>query len=251
MRPQQRRTTAILVTAIALSSCKEDPPIVIPQAEREEATKALDEARKYVDAAESQRREALGLAIATLVPRTDLGTCPIKVPFVGSEAVLGKTDHDLPADWRTTRANQMSVVSRAQAKATEGALYKYSISMLDFERQRLEEPPREPTVGKDVAKWARYYGGKESWTWEMTIVANLRVDPKKASEGKFGSGLIVGRAFVYDFVQKKVVCAAEVRAQNSELLYGGAAEEFSLKFDLENEAYRAAARALVMAGPKR
>lgn len=217
----------------------------------------LAKARSAAAAADKTRTEALVDAIAHLVPRPDLGPCPVPVPVVGSNALLGDTEPDhAPTDWRSIRANQMMVVDASAAASAPSVRLKHITEMLDFEQGNLDAPrPGQSNIVADVIRWARYYADPKSTPWEMVVVAERRLDAKLLDRDKFRSGLIMGVAFVYSYVEEKVVCAGAVLAENSDMLsaHGVKTEDgkdFDLAFDLENEAFRSAARGLSLAGPR-
>ena len=189
-------------------------------------------------------------ATTELAPRADLGPCPIAVPVVGTDdlARLGEGEpKNAPVDWRSIRANQMMVVKAEDLATAKSARLDHAEKMIEYQRSGLNE-----TNIADTEKWIRYYGDLKTAPWEMVIVAERRVDPKLLGDDKFRAGAIVGRAFVYDHQTGTVVCASEVAARSSQLLSSNKLDkvaELQLKMDLENEAYREAAKALVMAGP--
>jgi hypothetical protein len=246
-----------VLTALALLSglpaCTKSSPPVPPASpeDRERIGHLADEMLTVARGADAKRTAAIRAAADTLEPRGDLGPCPIKVPVVGTEdrAKLGEGEpRDAPVDWRSIRAEQMMVVTRPGLATEQSVRLKHVEEMIAFERDRAD------TEGvAEVQKWIRYYGDLKNDSWEMVIVADRRIDPELAPGGKFRGGVILGRAFVYSFVDDAVVCAADVVAESSNLLTNHQVimkdgKDWGLVFDLENEAFRAAARAMVRAG---
>ncbi len=246
------RPCVALALSLALVACARPPP---PQASPEDQArvdKLGEEMLAVARAAEAKRTTAIAAAMDSLVPRTDLGPCPIKVPIVGTEdrAKLGQGEPaGAPVDWRSIRAEQMMVVARPALATEKGVRLKHVEEMIDFEKGRVA------TEGvAEVEQWLRYYGDLKNASWEMVIVADQRVDPEIVEQNKFREGIILGRAFVYSFVDDAVVCAANVLAKSSDLLTNHKVatqdgKDWGLVFDLENEAFRAAARGLFRAGP--
>ncbi len=216
----------------------------------------LASARAIADEADRKRTAALVEAVGHLVPRPDLGPCPIAIPVVGSEAMLvDREPVDAPVDWRSIRANQMMVVNKTAVTSTPSVRRKYIAQMLDFEQSRLNAPrPGDNDVVADVIRWARHYADPKNTSWELVVVADRRIDAKLIDRDKFRSGLILGTAFVYSYVDERVACAGSVLAENSDMITAHGVKttdgkDFDLQFDLDNEAFRSAARAMYVAGP--
>jgi hypothetical protein len=242
-------------TASVLAGCtKPAPQVTISPEDRDRVQKAAAAAKADVEAQDAKRTAALVAAATSVVPRPDLGACPIKVPVPDSEQVLGGVSQDLPADWRSIRGDQMMVAAREEVATTPSVRKKHLIEMIDFEAGTLDSPHNADPVA-DALKWIGYYGDAKNTAWEMVVVTHGRVDPTLRDGGEFEGGALVGVAYVYSFLEDKVVCAGRVVAESSKLLTwhhvttpdGG---DFDLDFDLQNEAFRAAARALVAAGPR-
>jgi hypothetical protein len=250
----------VAAAACALAGCdrpasQQQVSHVSPE-DRERVQKAAAAAKAAVEAQDAKRTAALVAAATSLAPRPDVGACPIKVPVPDSDEVLGGVSHDLPPDWRSIRADQMMLAPRDAVATTPSVRKKHLLEMIDFETSQLDSSTK-PGAVEDALKWITYYGDAKNKAWEMVVVVRGRVDPTlNADAGEFESGAIVGVAYVYSFVDDKVVCAGPVAAESSKLLTwhhvalvdGG---DFDLDFDLQNEAFRSAARGLVAAGPSR
>jgi hypothetical protein len=246
---------ALIIVVAACAACSKNdppPPPAAAPAEVERIGKLADEMRAIARAADAKRTKALLQAAMTMEPRPDLGPCPINVPIVGTENMqrLGQGEpRDADINWRSIRGDQMMVVNRDELVTAKSVRLKHVEGMLDSEQQRLN--------AKNVAdteKWLRYYGSLENASWEMVVIADKRVDPEIAEEGKFKSGFVIGRAFVYSHPSEKVVCAGRVVSHSSELLRHKPltmqnGKDWNLVFDLENETFREAATKLVAVGP--
>jgi hypothetical protein len=235
---------------IALFACGSGRKQAEPAAPAEVARlgKLADEMLVTARAADVKRTAALEDAMKSLGPRGDLGPCPIKVPIVGTED-MGKLGQQEPAgndpNWRSIRAEQMMVVERAKLATTDSVRKKHVEEMIDFTRQGLNA-----TNSAATEKWLRYYGDLANDAWEMVIIAARRVEPAMLKQGEYSSGSVLGTAFVYSYPDNKIVCAADVDAHSSRLLRDAkSVQDFALGFDLDNEAFRAAAPKLVAAGP--
>lgn len=249
------RVALLLLSALALGACtraSSSERTVLP-AEQARVDALAEEMLAVARAADKKRSLALQAAATTLVPRADLGPCPIKVPMVGTEDMtkLGQSEpKDAPADWRSVRAEQMMVATRAELASKRSVRLKHVEEMIAFERGRLGNEGLA-----DVEKWIRYYGDLKNASWEMVVVAMVRDDPEIINKESFEAGSILGRAYVYSYIDEAVVCAGTVVAQSSELLHNrkvktADGKDFGLVFDLENEAFRSAARSMVRAGPR-
>ena len=237
----------LLLMACACGPKREQHPPASPE-EVTRLGKLADEMIAASRATDAKRTAALQAALRTLGPRPDLGGCPVKVPVVESESMknLGaRSSSNLDPNWRSVRAEQMMVVDADKLATTQSVRQKNIEQMIASERERLDG-----TNAADTEKWLRYYGDPKNYAWEMVIVATKHIAPTNAVGGKFTEGIVEGVAFVYSHVDNKIVCAAEVAAQSSSLLRTAKATEgFELAFDLDNEAFRAAAQKLVAAGP--
>jgi hypothetical protein len=250
------RAAFLLALVLVLGACSRSSSsqrTVLPE-EQARVDALAEEMLAVARAADKKRSVAPEAAAASLVPRADLGPCPIKVPVVGTEDMtkLGQSEpKDAPVDWRSVRADQMMVATRAELATKKSVRLKHVEEMIAFQRGRLEVEPLA-----DVEKWIRYYGDLKNASWEMVVVAVVRDDPEIKDKESFKAGTILGRAYVYSYVDDAVVCAGTVVAQSSEILHDhkvktADGKDFGLVFDLENEAFRAAARTMVRAGPRR
>ena len=277
MSLRARLLLAVLLAGASAACSRNDPPPAAAPAEVERIAKLADEMRAVARAADAKRTAALTDALQTLEPRPDLGPCPINVPIVGTEDMkqignqepadadinsraVPKAPAEQPAptersegerNWRSIRAEQMMIVKLGELTTTKSVRLEQVEKMLAFEQSSLNAKN-----SADVEKWLRYYGDVKNTSWEMVIVADQRIDPAIAEQGKFRPGIVLGRTFVYSHVEGKVVCAGRVAAHSSELLHTKNVttqdgKDWHLVFDLENETYREAARKLVAAGPAR
>jgi len=235
-----QRWVGPLLFAIVLAGGCESPGSGKPQPnaqERAQVDAVAKQIREFGVKAEEGRRLALSAALRAPMPEPS-GPCPIKVPVPASEHPLGGGEGDLPPDWRDMRADQMTLVSPEQARTADGKRWTTLQDSVKFWQQD----------GR-FSEWMTDYAGPKGWRWELTVVADERREPKAVSKEEFQSGLVVGRAFLYSFADERIVCAGPVKAQSSELLRTSGVRmpsgtDFNLAFDLENEAYRAAARSL-------
>jgi hypothetical protein len=232
----------LVLGGLILVGCESKPTRPEPTPEqRAAAQKLADEIKAFGDKADPKRLDVLKAALDGPMP-AEAGSCPIKVPLPDSEALLGGREGDLPANWRSVRAEQMTLVPAERARTTAGKRWAELQKSVQFMVERGETPD-----------YMRSYTKPEGWGWELIVVADKYLAPKITSESEFRPGLVVGRAFVYSFVEERMVCAARVLAENSDLhrpsgIKTDGGSDWTLDFDLENEAYRAAVKALYAVG---
>ncbi len=218
--------------------------------------KALAEASARRAESKQGWRAAIDAAIkGGITSRPDLGKCP-ESPYVGprgkdqwlsapSWLEIAKSPADVPtaepALWSSAEVAARGLASRAAAQHT------------DEQAERLV---------KDATAFAR----DEVWSWDVLMVIDKRVEPVSLSgKAGFESGIIEGRAYLYDYRRKAITCAGLVHAENSDevrfkytrrigdLSDGSGTSELAraLDDDLRYESYRAAAEAVrFRAGPK-
>lgn len=222
-------------------------------ADVERLTKLAEEMKTVAREADAKRTKALVAALTTIGPKGDGSPCSVVVPIVGTEDMkrLGEGEpKDADVNWRSIRAEQMSVVTKAELTTKKSPRLEQVEKMIAFTLEGLNAGN-----AADTEKWLRYYGDVKNKSWEMVVVADTRVDPEVLGDGKFRSGVVLGRAYVYSHPAEAVVCVGDVAAKSSELLRHkpltlSNGKDWNLVFDLENETYRAAARSLVAAGPR-
>jgi hypothetical protein len=117
------------------------------------------------------------------------------------------------------------------------------------------------TVRDDSRRWTRFEDRLEKarklanpafWTHDLVVVVDERVDPESAGEGKYRSGRILGRAYLWSYGERAIVCAADVAAESSESVHlrEGLQSTSYLKGDLHGNAVAAAKKALFRVGPR-
>jgi hypothetical protein len=117
----------------------------------------------------------------------------------------------------------------------------------------LAHPARGLLAGKPAETIERL-GEPSAFPWEVIVVIDDRREPRLADEKHFEGGVLVGRAYLYDYGRESVECASVFVAGSSSRLRAydsdpKGARDLLLR-DLDNEAMRAAAKGLVRVGPK-
>jgi hypothetical protein len=109
---------------------------------------------------------------------------------------------------------------------------------------------------EEVQQRATDVASGPGWGWELIAVAQQTRPPARAGEGTFTPGRIVGRAFLWSFADRRVVCEGTFEASNSDevstmhvsartrALLGNDKHEMALDRNLEDETFRAAVASL-------
>lgn len=144
---------------------------------------------------EATMREAI---LDDVVPRPDLGTCPIALPAATS-LVSGRPAFPLLTVDRSELhgtlpsqavAGVLADVRRAEAHLAAG----------HFEEAKL---------------YARALDRPERFAYDVVLVARTAKKPRAVSGRVYEPGEIEGRAYLYDFSSGRVLCAGDVAARSS------------------------------------
>jgi hypothetical protein len=265
---------ALAVLLLLAPGCRNpfgEPP------ERAEIERLVAETRTKMDELERHRKTELPKALATLVPRPDLGRCPIEVadPIGGpaqNEAVPGLA----PEHVQFLRDNAIDRMKQRFAVRAPEEVAGAPSPFIDATRSELDlianviDPRAGFTASLDwpaELEKARRLAAKESWDYDIVVVAEEREPPKllapKPGDRSFSfvEGKLRGRAYLYSYAEGKVLCAASVEATSSDDVRASiplldpsrpadATMATKLAEDLEANAMSAAARGMVLAGPK-
>lgn len=211
IRAEGRRARIVLAAAVALlvaggahaasrsKDARRAPPRVTEASRAAAAHEAIFRARDHAAAAqvrfESSVREAIG---ADVVPRSDLGACPIRLPEASS-AVRGRS------------AFPLLTIERAELKDT---LPSQAIAEVLADVRRAE---RHLAAGRyeEATLYARALERPERLGFDVVLVAKSAARPRAVSGSEYVPGEIAGRAYLYDFASGRVVCAADVEAKSS------------------------------------
>ncbi len=173
----------------------------LPADTRAEIQKLLDSARGKAEASQKAWRAAIeAAAAAKLVERPDLGPCPVRVPSP-------RREDEFPPDW----LNQIKSANVEAAKCN--ALDNFESRAQDIER----DLGREHTArgAARLLEEAKRLEGTRT-LWEVAFVIDREVEPEPALNEQYESGVVAGRAYLFDYRSEKVECAALVVAENSE-----------------------------------
>jgi len=243
-RSRTPRTLGVIAIAIVLACSKRGGPDVGQLAVA---------ARKLGDQLDQERRDTLAKLPPTVVPRPDLGTCSVAAfkpdPHAPTEtpAMSDTIMEDVFLVQRTGFANASELSTKPGPRR----------KMLDVDL-RLVEGQSDPRAPDDVER-ARKLTQRAWWEQDLVLVIDEIELPKLLDDKTFKSGMLRGRAYVWDFDKSSIVCAAMVYVESSASVklkvtagdsVKNAGPEY-LRGDLYEQGITAAKKSLVVAGPRR
>jgi hypothetical protein len=247
---------SVFLALFLLSSCKEgggqsggnDDSM-----SREAARAILDKAVTESGTQDAPRREAMAKSRGTVVPRPDLGPCPVKVT-VPVFATKSWDDKSVVVgnDLMKRGDSGMSVTVVGAVGTANGP--KRSMLMEEMNPLGILPPNDDPkSVRFPEIKALSEPAG---YTYDSTLIIDAEVPPAPAGESRYEPGVLTGRMYVWDYQKKSIVCAADVKARSSPeatVFTSPSAKEDNLAKallnDLHNAGVRAGVEALVAAGP--
>jgi hypothetical protein len=160
---------------------------------------AIAGARARAASAQVRFEATMRQAIADdVVPRPDLGACPITLP-AASSLVAGRTAFPLlsvaRAEVGETLPSQAVAGVLADVRRAEGHL-----AAGRFEEAKL---------------YARALDQPERFGYDVVLVARTAMEPRAVSGHAYEPGEIEGQAYLYDFSSGRVVCAGDVTSKSS------------------------------------
>lgn len=224
-----------------------------------EARRLVARAKERQRAAAEGRQQAMARALQ-LTGSTR--RCPIQVPLSPGQE-RGSTQSAAEAlrmaQGLLVRTTRMQVVNEPEALMTQdGPLVRAVGERIRHLERLLARPPpsyaHDP--GADLIRQAKELA-EQTWNWDLVVFTEQIKLPLKVGSKEFRPGTLRGRAFLYSYEQQRIACVADVAVESSRTVqvsrvtYQGApidsrgSDQAALDGDLENEALRAAAGALV------
>lgn len=215
-RQRARLVSALVAVFVAAGLVKVarsgQPPPRHPLTEAtrvDSARAAIAGARARAAAAQSRFEDGMRLAIgasleedgAHLVPRPDLGPCPVRLPAVSS-LVAGRPSFPL----LVVERNEVNGTLPSQAVA--GVLADVRRAERHLAAGRFEE----------AKLYARALDRPERFGYDVVLVARAATKPRALSGSEYVPGEMAGRAYLYDFASGRVVCAGDIAAKSSKAI---------------------------------
>lgn len=250
------------VSIALLLACKKDAPSE-PSATASPGDVAA--ARAKTEELEKARKAALGSARGTIVPRPDLGKCPVAIPefgpprigrdLTGSKQAWGGFDvsryqpgreNDLLANF----PDELASIGRL------GIAYADEVTQKPGPRGfRMHALASDPSPGR----WQVEALLKTEGAVDFELVIDDEVAPEMVGNDKFVPGTIRARFYVWDVDKRAIVCAARAIAQSSDRLHASGRDQDAvdqqmksgLLSDLREQALVEAATRTYVAGPPR
>lgn len=208
------------------------------------------EARKLGDQLDGQRRSALAQIPPTVVPRPDLGPCAV---------ASFQPDPYAPTDAGAMSDTIMEDVFLVKAS---GFVDAKDVATKPGPRRQLLELELRLSDGKTSTDDVEGVRKTTQRTWfspDLALVIDELTLPALLDDKTFRTGMLRGRAYVWDFEKAAIVCAAMVYAESSpnvtvKLQKGGSAETAGAEYlrgDLYEQGMKEAMKSLVVAGPRK
>ena len=229
--------SALALGMFVLAACTSAGPIPISEADLKTLRAEAAELESQIELETKKRRKALREAWATIRPATDGIHCPFELAKVKSTEFRVHSGilpvEMLPDSYDLDKAMPRRIgklvvpgkkfgsrpkdtpMDRIRAKiALMGPRAHVAGNMLSSMEDRIKERKWYP--GTDPKTKLDYYKNRsDRFDYELIIVAEVNERPEH--NGKiFLGGHIVGRAYLYLYKEDKVICAADVDAQNAD-----------------------------------
>jgi hypothetical protein len=211
LRAQRRRARIVSVLVVVflaagvakVAQSNEPPRRPVTEAVRVDGARlAIAGARARAASAqlrfEATMREAI---VGDVVPRPDLGACPIALP-AASSLVSGRSAFPL----LTVHRSELEDTLPSQAVA--GVLADVRRAEAHLAAGRFEE----------AKLYGRALDRAERFDYDIVLVARKTTEPRAVSGREYEPGQIEGRAYLYDFASDRVVCAGDVAAKSSKAI---------------------------------
>ncbi|MFO0596405.1 MAG: hypothetical protein U0228_13900 [Myxococcaceae bacterium] len=242
-----RTVTALLFCCLSLG-CERGPS-------KEELAKSdalATAAKAKLDERVAHRTAALTKAYAELVPRADLGPCPVKIEPMPSGPPKSFDLDRMTRQLRTLERLDLEFVRPEDLAVAPGPLLRGALDTVSRART-LPLATATQEIGKVMAD--------DRWDWDLVVVEGLSKKSKGAGDGKtFEGGFFIGTAYLYDYAKDAVTCVADLTVEtpkqvkvrtlagaSKETVSNAAASQADL--ELKKAILAKACTALVSAGP--
>lgn len=258
----QLRTLAPVLVVVLLA-CKKDPA---SETAAIASPSDIASARAKTEELEKARKAALGSARGTIVPRPDLGKCPVAIPEFGPPRFGNK---DLTGSKQAWGGFD---VSRYEPGREDDFLANFPDELASIERLGIayaDEVTQKPgprgfrmhslAGDKSPSRWQVEALLKTEDAFDFELVIDDEIAPEMVGNDKFVAGTIRARFYVWDVDKRAIVCAARALAQSSDRLHASGRDQGAvdhlmksgLLSDLREQALIEAATRTYVAGPPR
>ena len=206
------RFPSVLLLALALASpaCQGKPKL--NGAQKEHLLKTLAGIRARGVEEDQKRRKGLEAA-AMLVPRPDLGRCPVQVPKP-PDLTRRRTFTNLAA---VEAAQLLEVVDRGKAPEGPGPLWRRLQSRMGLYESSIQRDDVEsfgPSPGSALLEQVSALPDPAKWDYDLYLLADEHVEAAATADG-FERGRLKGRLFVWSYKTHEIVCAANAGGTSS------------------------------------
>jgi len=255
------KSSVLLLAALALpDACNRKPPPEptthqLTEKERAPAKKKLDEARAKAPAMDLAHRD-LGSSPrdSLVVPRPDLGQCPIAataiIPEYPKDGATKSAKLSLAAKQKT-RILEMTEIYKPNERTPEGADKTPANAGLEAILGILgprvtggswASPEAMMTkVDEDLGKWEAGH--------DLTLITKVYDEPEVVTPEVLAAGKLVGTLYLFSRKEKKFICAAELDAKSAKAITVANDPDLPLYVDFLVVPIAKALPRLVVAGP--
>jgi hypothetical protein len=208
LRAQRRRARIVSVLVVVflaggvakVAQSNEPPRVPVTEAVRIDGARlAIAGARARAASAQLHFEATVREAIkGDVVPRPDLGACPIALP-AASSLVSGRSAFPL------LTVDRSELQGTLPSQAVAGVLADVRRAEAHLAAGRFEE----------AKLYGRALDRADRFGYDVVLVAHNAKEPRAVSGREYEPGEIEGRAYLYDFASGRVVCAGDVAAKSS------------------------------------
>jgi len=211
LRAQRRRAriaSAAVVVAVALGgaqvarshTARARQRVVVTEVERaERARVAIARARDRAALMQSRfETDVRAAVLGNVGPRPDLGACPVQLPS-STSLVRGRAAFPL--------------LTLAPTELRHGLL-SLEVAGVLADAHRAEQ---HVAAGRyeEATLYARALDREDRFRYDVVLITTAATAPRAVTGAEYVPGEITGRAYLYDFGSRAVVCAADVHAASS------------------------------------
>ncbi|MHB8873504.1 MAG: hypothetical protein ACYC8T_07445 [Myxococcaceae bacterium] len=201
--PMRSELVVLSMLVLATAACRKGPS----DAELAETRRLLLEARRKVEPRDLTRRRGLAEALGRVVPRPDLGSCPVKLDYANPLRPAKNRAFDL--DRMTRQAATLERLGLEFLKPGEVMTRPGPLLTSFTNAARSAETWAPERARGQIAR----FEAEGTWDWDLVVIEETSELAKMAGGESFDGGFFIGTAYLWSFVQQKVLCAAAIRVK--------------------------------------